>query len=955
MVSISNIKQNKQTNLIVNADDFNISSHRNKAILKLVDKHIIKSISALITTEIFPNKEEIDILLSKNVSIGLHLNLTEGKPISSHEFISLTDEKGYFHGKFNFFQKVEEDFIKKEEIKLEIISQIKSFQKKFGFLPSHIDGHQHIQSIPFLAIILSEIMNSFCIYKTRIPIEYDYYYQTNNVNSVSYNKNNFYDKVIKMSLTSKDIYTNNGISFPKYFLGISFMGIKFNEELIVLLIDKIIKEDNNDNIFIELMCHPGFKPDDLKNQWDEFDGLEDRELEYEKLFKLNTLLLKKDIRTISYNQLPIIYNKIKKNIVVGGDLLFATGNNLTAQRLKLILSKKYSCILFNFSDANLIINRLKEGNDDMLNSNSLIIKYLFNLFNDFLVVNQIDHILGINLYRIGMFLNRFFLIDDYIKLSYSLIIAGTDANYYIDKEDSQTEITNIINNASGVIGLNKILTQKVLSKYKNILCKFITIHQSVEVNKQVDNLLLKRKDILNNLNISFNIEVEDLYITVLPSGIRNIKDPLYLISSFKNIIDKHSNCIFFIIGSIFDYDLYIELKKQIENYSESIFILDHLHQKDFYNILRISNVILNSSISEGMSNVIMESMLFKKILIVRNNEGNTYLIENEKTGFVFNNQIEFEFIFEKVLNNKYNIEDIKFNAYEKIRNEFSFELESKMYLDYFSDLFMRYNHILTINKEVLNINILSPEVHPFSYENNELFYNIEYDFPNKEINIIDIGCGWGTMSIVFLSKYYSFIKNNNIVIKNLIFTDINQWCLYNVKSNILNLPKYIFENVKNIKYIISDLLENKDISLLKYDLLFVNLPQSPCYENMRADKYGGQYGSELYERLMLQLKDMNIFNPYSEIYYLHISLCNPFNFSKFIKNIGYDEEIIFIQKRKINISELEVLKKGILDYWNKIKSQGYMDYDYINEKDIEYIEYKVYLKKILINQIELGN
>jgi len=95
----------KKIKLIINADDYGMSPLFNKGILELAEKRIISSLSVMIKKN-YLEKEKLEAL--KNISIGLHLELEEKDSIE------------------------------------EIESQLKSFQEKLGFLPSHLDSHHHM-------------------------------------------------------------------------------------------------------------------------------------------------------------------------------------------------------------------------------------------------------------------------------------------------------------------------------------------------------------------------------------------------------------------------------------------------------------------------------------------------------------------------------------------------------------------------------------------------------------------------------------------------------------------------------------------------------------------------------------------------------------------------------------------------------------------------------------------
>ena len=81
--------------LILNADDFGFTQGVNDAIFELVEK------KALYATNIMMNmpyvEQIVQLMNTPNISIGIHLNITQGHPLMSpNEIPSLVDTKGEF-------------------------------------------------------------------------------------------------------------------------------------------------------------------------------------------------------------------------------------------------------------------------------------------------------------------------------------------------------------------------------------------------------------------------------------------------------------------------------------------------------------------------------------------------------------------------------------------------------------------------------------------------------------------------------------------------------------------------------------------------------------------------------------------------------------------------------------------------------------------------------------------
>ena len=144
-------------------------------------------------------------------------------------------------------------------------------------------------------------------------------------------------------------------------------------------------------------------------------------------------------------------------------------------------------------------------------------------------------------------------------------------------------------------------------------------------------------------------------LILLPASIRAIKDVIFAINAMSIVLLSHSSHYFFIIGSIREEFYYKEvlsfLKEKILVYpqlSSKIKILDYILYDDFLAIIKESDLILNTSIAEGMSGSIIEAIALEVPVLVRKIAGNLELVEDEKTGLIFENIEEFTRKYQRI-------------------------------------------------------------------------------------------------------------------------------------------------------------------------------------------------------------------------------------------------------------------------------------------------------------------
>jgi predicted glycoside hydrolase/deacetylase ChbG (UPF0249 family) len=88
--------------LIVTADDFGYAVQRDKGIIEAFNNGIITRASLLVNG-FSAGTTAVKLAQEHGLILGIHLNLTEGKPVSENGNTSLTSEGNcFFRGKFGF-------------------------------------------------------------------------------------------------------------------------------------------------------------------------------------------------------------------------------------------------------------------------------------------------------------------------------------------------------------------------------------------------------------------------------------------------------------------------------------------------------------------------------------------------------------------------------------------------------------------------------------------------------------------------------------------------------------------------------------------------------------------------------------------------------------------------------------------------------------------------------------
>lgn len=154
-------------NIIITSDDFAISKGVDETVLELCKIGALNSVSSFVVTERFTSS--IAKLKQTNVNIGLHLSLTFGKALTVTRHSLITDGNGNFNKSFvqilflSFAKPTELQKIIEPEIKAQLATLMQHIAS-----PSHIDGHQHIHTIPAVFEVVKKLQKEFNIPRVRI-------------------------------------------------------------------------------------------------------------------------------------------------------------------------------------------------------------------------------------------------------------------------------------------------------------------------------------------------------------------------------------------------------------------------------------------------------------------------------------------------------------------------------------------------------------------------------------------------------------------------------------------------------------------------------------------------------------------------------------------------------------------------------------------------------------------
>ena len=134
--------------LIVNADDFGLSSGVNRAVAQAHDRGILTSATLMANGQAAPEAMQI-ASCRPGMSVGCHVQLVDGTPLSSSlEINTLVDPVGNFSTGFSRFAFAAlRGKIDPVQVELEATAQMRKLAAA-GIKLSHFDTHKHVHILP---------------------------------------------------------------------------------------------------------------------------------------------------------------------------------------------------------------------------------------------------------------------------------------------------------------------------------------------------------------------------------------------------------------------------------------------------------------------------------------------------------------------------------------------------------------------------------------------------------------------------------------------------------------------------------------------------------------------------------------------------------------------------------------------------------------------------------------
>ncbi len=233
---------------ILNADDFGLSQYHNQAVLEGYVNGFLTSASICANTDAFDSAVNDVLPDCEKLSIGVHLNIIEGKSLT--KCTHLTDKTGKFNKSYLYLLLNSHNNNLMKEIEQEFRAQIE--RVKSCAMVDHIDSHVHIHSIPKIFELVCKLAKEFDIPYVRTQHEKPFF-----VPSLKKNLNfklpiNLIKLVLLnyLTLKNKKIIKKYNLKTNDYLVGVTYTSMMDQDAIRSAL----LKIENS--AIVECLVHP---------------------------------------------------------------------------------------------------------------------------------------------------------------------------------------------------------------------------------------------------------------------------------------------------------------------------------------------------------------------------------------------------------------------------------------------------------------------------------------------------------------------------------------------------------------------------------------------------------------------------------------------------------------------------------------------------------------------------
>ncbi|XP_058137198.1 glycosyltransferase 1 domain-containing protein 1 isoform X2 [Dasypus novemcinctus] len=277
-----------------------------------------------------------------------------------------------------------------------------------------------------------------------------------------------------------------------------------------------------------------------------------------------------------------------------------TGNAVTAERIRDHLEAAgHVCILqdaFDFESSSEIANLISAEN--------------------------VEAALALHLYRAGRLLLGH-------RIPFGIIFGGTDLNEDVNQREKHTVMGKVLEEARFAVAFTESMKEMAQMQWPHAKTKIYVQSQGITT---IPNAAFDWNTFLQHSGI--HRSADTLRVFLLICGLRQVKDPLYLVDAFSEWHQEEPSVYLVIVGPEVDPVFTREVKAKVGR-SAGVRLRAEMPRGDLHAAVKSCFAVVNSSVSEGMSAAILEAMDLEVPVLARNIPGNAAVVRHGATGLLF--------------------------------------------------------------------------------------------------------------------------------------------------------------------------------------------------------------------------------------------------------------------------------------------------------------------------------
>ncbi|MGE5308820.1 MAG: glycosyltransferase [Deltaproteobacteria bacterium] len=180
-----------------------------------------------------------------------------------------------------------------------------------------------------------------------------------------------------------------------------------------------------------------------------------------------------------------------------------------------------------------------------------------------------------------------------------------------------------------IVAVSEAVRSAIVEKQKVAPHKMITVYNGVEINRSP--LSEKERDSLKD---SLAMERKDFLVIGATGSIRSVKGYLYFVEAASIVLREYPEAYFLIAGSFDDKPYLAELQQCCRSLGIEKNMIFSGFKGNILQIVQVMDICVSASLSEGMSNAVLEYMSCGKPVVATRAGGNVEVVDDGITGLL---------------------------------------------------------------------------------------------------------------------------------------------------------------------------------------------------------------------------------------------------------------------------------------------------------------------------------